>query len=96
MEGRPHGSRIRKRWVAAAIQVTSQVHALRIGDRQRAIPFHGYVPIAVRDPATAVVTGIGDDGSALGTIDLRRGSSELFSELRHRDPDAWPFKISHP
>jgi hypothetical protein len=92
----PEAPRSRKPWLAAALLVTAEVEALRVGDRPRTVPFHGYVPIAARNPAEAVVTAIGDDGSVLETIDLRRDSSELFRELRHREPHAWPFKIDHP
>jgi len=39
------------------------------------------------------VTAIGRDGSVLEAIELRRGQ-DLFRELRRRDPDGWPFRIS--
>ena len=79
-------------WVSAALQVTAEVDSIRVGDRVLAVPFHGYVPIAIRDPANAVVTAFGD-GAQLDTLDLRRDASELYRELRRRDPDGWPFKV---
>lgn len=79
-------------WLSAALQVTAEVDHIRVGERVLEVPFHGYVPIAVRDLKNAVVTAFGD-GSQLDTLDLRRGSHDLYRELRRRDPDGWPFKI---
>jgi hypothetical protein len=79
-------------WISAALQVTAEVDSIRVGDRVLEVPFHGYVPIAVRDPANAVVTAFGD-GAQLDTLDLRREASDLYREQRHRDPDGWPFKV---
>ena len=78
-------------WLSAALQVTAEVDSVRVGDRVLDVPFHGYVPIAVRDPENAVVTAFGN-GSLVDTLDLRRGASELYRELRRRDLDEWPFK----
>jgi hypothetical protein len=77
-------------WLSAALQVTAEVDSIRVGDRIMEVPFHGYVPIAVRDVENAVVTAFGD-GSQLDTLDLRRGAEDLYRELRRRDPDGWPF-----
>jgi hypothetical protein len=66
---------------------------VRIGERHRPVPFHGYLPVVVRDRARAVVAAISGNGSVLETIDLRRESSDFYRELRHRDPDGWPLKI---
>ena len=85
------GQRPGPAWLSAALQVTAEVDSIRVGDRMLEVPFHGYVPIAVRDPESAVVTAFGD-GSQLDTLDLRRGASELYRELRRRDPDEWPFR----
>jgi hypothetical protein len=79
-------------WVSAALQVTAEVDSIRVGDRVLEVPFHGYIPIAVRDPENAVVTAFGD-GAQLDTLDLRRDASELYRELRRRVPDGWPFKV---
>jgi len=81
-----------KAWRAAALQVSAEVETLRIQGRDRAVPFHGYVPVVARKLADCIVAAIGSDGSVLETIDLRRDPSDLYRELRHRDPDAWPFK----
>ena len=85
------GPRPGPQWLSAALQVTAEVDSIRVGDRVLEVPFHGYVPIAVRDPENAVVTAFGD-GSQLDTLDLRRGASALYRDLRRRDPDEWPFK----
>ena len=85
------GQRAGPSWLSAALHVTAEVDSIRVGDRVLGVPFHGYVPIAVRDPENAVVTAFGN-GSLLDTLDLRRGASELYRELRRRDPDEWPFK----
>jgi hypothetical protein len=79
-------------WRTGALQVSAEVESLRIRGHRRAVPFHGYVPVVARKLADAVVTAVGSDGSVLETIDLRRDPSDLFRELRHRDPDGWPFK----
>jgi hypothetical protein len=73
-------------WLSAALQVTAEVDSIRVGDRLLEVPFHGHIPIAVRDPENAVVTAFGD-GSQLDTLDLRRGAPDLCRELRRRDPD---------
>jgi hypothetical protein len=82
-----------KRWLTAALLVSAEVETLRVGDRERAVPFHGYMPVVVRNPAQATVAALSSDGSVLETIDLRHDSSGIFRELLHRDPDGWPFKI---
>jgi hypothetical protein len=82
-----------KRWLSAAIHVTAEVETVRIGERHRPVPFHGYLPVVVRDRARAVVAAISGNGSVLETIDLRREPSDFYRELRHRDPDGWPLKI---
>jgi hypothetical protein len=82
-----------KRWLSAAIHVTAEVETLRIGDRDRPVPFHGYLPVVVRDRAQAVVAALSGDGSVLETIDLRRRPSDFYRELRLHDPDGWPLKI---
>ena len=84
-----------KSWLAAAIHVTAQVQTLRIGRRQRAVPFHGYVPVVVRSRARAhaIVAAVGSDGSVLETIDLRREPSDFWRDLRRRDPDGWSLKM---
>ena len=79
-------------WLSAALQVTAEVDSIRVGDRVLEVPFHGYVPIAVRNLENAVVTAF-SDGSQLDTLDLRRGAHDLYRELRRRDPDGWPFKV---
>ena len=78
-------------WLSAALQVTAEVDSIRVGDRVLEVPFHGYIPIAVKHPENAVVTAFGD-GVPLETLDLRRDASDLYRELRRRDPDSWPFK----
>ena len=85
------GQRAGPGWLSAALHVTAEVDSIRVGDRVLEVPFHGYVPIAVRDPENAVVTAFGN-GLLLDTLDLRRDASELYRELRRRDPDEWPFK----
>jgi hypothetical protein len=82
-----------KSWLKAAIHVTAEVETLRIGSRHRTVPFHGYLPVVVRNPAEAVIEAVGSGGSVLETIDLRRDPSDLYRELRQRVPDAWPFKM---
>jgi hypothetical protein len=82
-------------WLSAAVQVTAEVDRIRVGERVLEVPFHGYVPIAVRDPENAVVTAFGN-GSQLDTLDLRRDASDLSRELRRRDPDGWPFNPAGP
>lgn len=82
-----------KSWLSASIHVTAEVETLRIGDRDRPVPFHGYLPVVARNPAHAVAAAIGPDGSVLGMIDLRREPSDLYRELQRRDPDGWPLKI---
>jgi len=80
-------------WLSAALQVTAEVDSIRVGTASfLEVPFHGYVPIAVRNLENAVVTAFGD-GSQLDTLDLRRGANDLYRELRRRDPDGWPFKV---
>jgi hypothetical protein len=88
------GQRPGPAWLSAALQVTAEVDSVRVGDRVLDVPFHGYVPIAVRDPETALVTAFGD-GARLDTLDLRRGAGDLYRELHRRDPDGWPFKADH-
>lgn len=91
--GAQNGSSGGKSWLMAAIHVTAEVETLRIGSRHRAVPFHGYLPVVVRNSAEAVIAAVGSDGSVLETIDLRRDPSDLYRELRHRVPDAWPFRM---
>lgn len=79
-------------WLSAALRVTAEVDRIRVGDRVLEVPFHGYVPVAVRNLENAVVTAFGD-GSQLDTLDLRRGTRDLYRELRRRDPDGWPFRV---
>ena len=86
------GQRPGPAWLSAALQVTAEVDSIRVGERVLEVPFHGYVPIAVRNPENAVVTAFGD-GAQLDTLDLRRGVDDLYRELRRRDPDGWPFKV---
>jgi hypothetical protein len=81
-------------WLTAAIHVTAEVETLRIGDRIRPVPFHGYLPVVARNRARAIAAGVGGDGSVLETLDLRRDASDLYRELRHRDPVSWPFQIT--
>ena len=92
-----HGLEPRRRsaWLSAALLVSAEVDSVRVGERVLEVPFHGYLPIVVRDPANAVITAFGD-GSQLQTLDLRRGASDLYREQRHRDRQAWPFQISQP
>jgi hypothetical protein len=93
-EYEPGVSQSREPWLAAALLVTAEVESLRVGDRARTVPFHGYVPVAVRNPAQAVVTAVSSDGTVLETLDLRRPARDLFRELRQRDPDGWPLKVT--
>ncbi len=92
-----HGLEPRRRpaWLSAAMLVSAEVDSVRVGERILEVPFHGYLAIAVRDPANAMITAFGDS-SQLQTLDLRRGSADLYREQRRRDPQAWPFQISQP
>lgn len=89
---REEGSGPGPAWISAAVQVTAEVDRIRVGGRDLEVPFHGYVPVVVRDLENAVVTAFGD-GSQLDTLDLRRDAGDLYRELRRRDPDSWPFMI---
>jgi hypothetical protein len=80
-----------KTWLTAALYVTAEVETLRVGDRQRPVPFHGYLPVVVRNRAEAVVAAIASDGSVLETIDLRSEAADLYRALIRRDPGGWPF-----
>lgn len=79
-------------WLSAAVQITAEVDRIQVGERVLEVPFHGYVPIAVRVRGSAVVTAFGD-GLQLDTLDLRQAPLDLHRELRRRDPDGWPFTI---
>jgi hypothetical protein len=89
------GRRPSPAWLSAAVRVTAEVDRIRVGERVLEVPFHGYVPIAVRNPENAVVTAFGD-GSQLDTLDLRRDGGDLYRELRRRDPDSWPLNLTGP
>jgi hypothetical protein len=93
-EYEPGISQSREPRLTAALLASAEVESVSVSGRARTVPFHGYVPIAVRNPAEAVVTAVSRDGTVLETLDLRRHALDLFRELRQRDPDGWPFKIT--
>jgi hypothetical protein len=77
-------------WRSAAIKVSAEVDTVRVGDRLISVPFHGYVAIAVRRGQPATVTALAD-GRQVDSINLGRGASELYGNMRRRGPDRWPF-----
>ncbi|MBO0824928.1 MAG: hypothetical protein J2P27_13885 [Actinobacteria bacterium] len=82
-----------KGWRTAALYISAEVETLRIADRRLPVPFHGYVSVVMPNRSHAEVAAIGNDGSVLQTINLRRSYTDLFREQRRRDPDNWPSKI---
>jgi hypothetical protein len=78
------------KWRAAAIKVSGEVDTIKIGDRLISVPFHGYLPITIRQGQPGTVTALAD-GRRVDSINLSRGAGELSRPRRRRGPDRWPF-----